>query len=116
MNRCNELLFSLKYAIRTFNFVPKCTQGLQGMGLNLFPTIKQFLFGCSLQKQFVGLNCFDLTKCCVAHKFYCSLVDRRANMSKETCRDYFIHSLMSHSSCIHFRACIKFSIMSCDMI
>ena len=35
--------------MRTFNFVgvPKYTQGQQQMGLNLFPTIKQFSFGCS---------------------------------------------------------------------
>ena len=52
MNRCNELLFSLKYAMRTMNIVPKYTQGLQEIGLNLFPTLKQFSSGCSLQKLF----------------------------------------------------------------
>ena len=38
MNRYNEVgvLFSLKYAMRPFNFVPKYTQGLQEMGLNFF--------------------------------------------------------------------------------
>ena len=70
MNRCNELLFSLNYAMRTFNFVPKYTQGPLEMGLNLFPTIKLFSFGCCLQKQFVGLNCLYLTNCCIASKFY----------------------------------------------
>ena len=70
MNKCNGLLFSLKYAMRTFTFVPKYTQGPQEIGLNLFPTIKLFSFGCSLQKQFVGLNCFHLTSCCIACKFY----------------------------------------------
>ena len=58
MNRCNELLFPSKHVMRTFNFVPKYTQGLQEMGLNLFPTIKLFSFGCSLQKHFIGLICF----------------------------------------------------------
>ena len=70
MNWRNELLFSLKNAMRTFNFVgvPKYTQGSLEMGLNLFPTIKLFSFGCSLQKQFVGLNCFHLTNCCIARR------------------------------------------------
>ena len=60
----------MRNTIRTFNFVPKCTQGSLEMGLNLVATIKLFLFGCSLQKQFVGLNCAHLTNCCVAGKLY----------------------------------------------
>ena len=42
MNRNNESLFSLKYVMRTFNFVPRCTWFVHGMGLNFFSTIKQF--------------------------------------------------------------------------
>ena len=51
------------------------------MGMNLFSTIKLFSFGCSLQKQFVGLNCFDLTNCCIASKFLDILVNGHENMS-----------------------------------
>ena len=32
----------MKYAMRTLKFVPKCTEGLQGMGLNV-AIIKQSL-------------------------------------------------------------------------
>ena len=32
----------MKYAMKTLNFVPKCTGGLHGMGLNVI-TIKQTL-------------------------------------------------------------------------
>ena len=66
MNECDELLLSSKNAMRTLNFVPNYTQDLCKMGLNWFATIKLFLFGCSVQKQFVGLNCFDLTICSIA--------------------------------------------------
>ena len=59
----------MKNTMRTFNFVQKCTQGPLEMELNLVATIKLFSFGCSLQKQFVGLNCYDLTNCCIASKF-----------------------------------------------
>ena len=65
----------MKDAMRTFNFVPKCTQGPLEMGLNLFSTIQLFLFGCSLQKQFVGLNCFDLTNCWLQVNFLDILVN-----------------------------------------
>ena len=37
-------LFSTKYAMRTSNFVPGCTQGSLEMGLNLFSTTKLFSF------------------------------------------------------------------------
>ena len=55
------------------------------MGLNLFPTIKQFSFGCPLQKQFVGLNCFDLTKCCFAFMMYCLTENVPKTLSKAPC-------------------------------
>ena len=72
------------------------------MGLNLFSTIKQFSFGCSLQKQFVGLNSFDLMNCCTDVNCIDSLVDGHENISDMMCCDHFICSQMSHSSCIHF--------------
>ena len=82
----------LKYAMRTFNFVPRYTWFVHGMGLNLFSAIKQFSSGCCLQKHFVGSNCVHLTKYRVACKSHYSLVDRHENMSHK----------MYHGSCICF--------------
>ena len=70
-NELNHLVaYFYENTKRTFNFVPKCTKGPLEMGLNLVATIKLFSFGCSLQEQFVGLNCVHLTNCCIAGKLY----------------------------------------------
>ena len=39
------------------------------MGLNDEQSMRT-LFTCSLQKHFMGLLCFHLTKYCIAYKFY----------------------------------------------
>ena len=78
--------------MRTFNFVPKCTQGALEMGLNLFSTIKLFSFGWSLQEQFVGLNCFDYQIVVLQANFLDILVNGCENMSDMTCCSHFIHS------------------------
>ena len=77
--------------MRTLNFVPKYMQGLCKMGLNWLATIKLFSFGCCFQKQFVGLNCFDLTKllCCMLNPIN-SLVDGHAKMSHMTCHNHLL--------------------------
>ena len=73
--------------MRALNFVPKYMQGLCKMGLNWLATIKLFL------KQFVGLNCFDLTKllCCMFNRIN-SLIDGHAKMSHMTCHNHFVGS------------------------
>ena len=67
----------------------RCTQSW----IELFATIKLFLFCCCLQKQFVGLNCFRFNKLlhCMFNPIN-SLVDRNAKMSGVTCHNHFISS------------------------
>ena len=53
------------------------------MGLNLVVTIKLSLFCCSLQKQSVGLNCFDFLQIIALQvNLVDILVNGNRNMSK----------------------------------
>ena len=68
---CKDDDFSALTATKFINEnIEKCTMMYRVAtrnGIEFFSTIKLFSFGCSLQKQFVGLNCVDLTICCVAY-------------------------------------------------